>query len=83
MKLQFHQNLQRPQTVLASRVVIYDAYDNPIAVAVEIENGVTIAETIANPVQFHSLLRTLGITQTVILQDAQQRALPTINIDGK
>lgn len=83
MKIQFHKNLHQPQTHQVSSVVIYDSFGNPISVAVEIENGIVIAETLANPEQFHAILRSLGISKTVIVHDTVQRALPSIDISGK
>jgi hypothetical protein len=81
MKLQIHSDLRNPQTIEASRVVVLDAFDNPIAVAVEID-GVIYTEVAENEGAFNAMLRNLGIDKTVVIHTPQQRPLPSIHIPG-
>jgi len=82
MKLLIHRNLREPQEIEATRVVVLDQFDNPVALAVEVEEGVIIAETAAegNEVEFNQILRSLGINKTVIVTDVKQRPLSEIEI---
>ena len=84
MKLLIHSGLQNPQTIEATRVVVLDRHDNPVAVAVEVDKGVIIAQTASegNQVEFNSILRSLGIDKTVVVTDAKERPLPEIHIPG-
>lgn len=79
MKLEIHNGLT-PTVVEATRVIVKDMYDNPIAVAVEIESGIIVAETASNErmAEFNSILRSLGIAKTTIVKDAVQKPLPEI-----
>lgn len=82
MKIQIHNDLRNPQTIEVTRVVVLDDLDNPIALAVEISNGIILAETAANVTEFNAMLRSLGINQTVIVHDVKQQSLPSIQIPG-
>lgn len=79
MKLEIHNGLS-PMIIEATRVIVKDMYDNPIAVAVEVENGIIVAETASNEkmAEFNSILRSLGVTKTTIVKDATQKSLPEI-----
>lgn len=80
MKVQLHNGLQSPQTISATRVLVLDDHGNPVAVAVEVGQGVIITELASEGPQFNSLLRSLGIQQTVIVEGVRQRQLPEISI---
>lgn len=82
MKLLIHRNLREPQEIEATRVVVLDQYDNPVALAVEVESGIIIADTARedNEIEFNQLLQSLGINKTVIVTDAKQRPLREIHI---
>jgi hypothetical protein len=80
MKIQVHNGLQSPQELEVTRVVIFDKYGNPVALAVEIESDIIIAETASNTAEFQGLLRSLGINKTLIVHDVKQRAIPEIDI---
>ena len=82
MKIQIHRGLCDPQTLEVTRVLVLDQFDTPVALAVEVDKGVILAETAANPAAFNAMLRGLGITQTVFVHDVQQKPLPSINIPG-
>ena len=84
MKIQIHNGLQQPQTLQVTRVVVLDEFDNPIAVAIEADKGVIIAETLSkeNELQFNQILRSLGIDKTVIAHEPQTKPLSEIHIPG-
>lgn len=83
MKIQFHNNLQSPQTLTVTRVVVLDQNDNPLAVAFEADPGVIIIETAnGDELAFNNVLRNLGIAQTLLIHEAKQRELPEIKIPG-
>lgn len=84
MRLEFHNKLMQPQSVEATRVVVYDVLDNPISVAVETDEGIIIAETVSpqNAREFNSILKSLGINKTVVVSDATQKPLREIEIPG-
>jgi hypothetical protein len=67
MRVELHDNLTGSVSIPASRVVIYDDYDNPIAVAIHVDGGHYIASTVAQPA-FKKLLKALGVNKTVIVQ---------------
>jgi hypothetical protein len=78
--IEFHNRLGQPQRVEVTRVVVYDKHGNPIALAVEYDTNVTIAETLSpgNEHAFHAMLRNLGIDRTVVVHETPQIALPQI-----
>ena len=82
MKIEIHDNLRNPQTIEATRVVVFDKFDNPVALAVEVSDGIILTETADNPVAFNNMLRGLGISQTIMLHTAQQQSLPQIRRPG-
>lgn len=78
MRVETHNKLRDPQIIYASRVVVYDALDNPVSVTVEVENGVIITSHAGDP-DFNRILRELGIDKTVIVQEIQQKAVQDIH----
>lgn len=84
MKLLIHNSLGQVQEIQATRVVVLDQNDTPVALAVEPDRGIIIAATASEEGQheFNSILRNLGIDKTVIVTDAKQRPLPEIKIPG-
>lgn len=80
MKIQIHNGLRDVQTLPVTRVLVLDDFDNPIAVAVQVESGIILAETAANEAEFRQLLAGLGINSTFVVHDARERALPEIKI---
>ena len=84
MKIEFHNRLGSPQRVNVTRVVVYDRFDNPIVLAVEVDEDTIIAATAENS-EFNDLLTNLGINKTVIVHATQQVPLPEIRFpqDGR
>lgn len=79
MKLHVHNDLRQPQQIEATRVLITDRFDNPIVVVVEVGSGFTIAEVAGSP-KFDTVLKSLGIDKTVIVQDMQPDLSPKITL---
>ena len=77
MRIEFHNGFMQPTSVEVTRVVVYDMHDNPVSLAVEVDDGVIIASTADHP-DFNSLLRSMGIDKTVIVHNTPQIALPEI-----
>jgi hypothetical protein len=74
MKLQIHRNMRNVQTIEATRVVVKDDYDNPIALALEFAPGQILAVTADSP-EFNAVLASLGIKDTVLVEDVHQTPL--------
>lgn len=81
MFIEIHNALGQPQRIEVTRCVVYDRFHNPIALAVEVLPDTIEAETLNNPVQFHELLRNLGITKTVVVKDVPQLDLRHVRFD--
>ena len=67
MRIESHDAFQSTTNTTATRVVIYDLHDNPIALVVEVDGGRYVAATAANK-QFKQLLKTLGIDKTLVVE---------------
>lgn len=82
MKIQIHNGLREPQTLEVTRVVVLDQFDNPIVLAVEVDQGVILTESASNEANFNAMLRSLGINKTVLVHGVQEKRLPTIQVPG-
>lgn len=67
MRVELHDGLNHAQKLEATRVVVYDDYDNPIAVVIKVEGDRYVAATAAQK-QFPEILKAMGITKTVIVE---------------
>lgn len=67
MRVELHDNLRQPLSLQATRLVVYDLYDNPIAVVVQMEDNRYVAATCANP-SFEKILKSLGINKTLVVE---------------
>lgn len=83
MKIEVHNKLGQPQTLEVTRVVIIDKFGNPVAVALEPDDGVIIAEVASkgNEIQFNQMLRALGIHKTVLIHEPVQQPLRDIQFE--
>ena len=88
MKIESHNNLKVNPPIEASRVVIYDKFDQPIVVVFAYETNDAgrdelFVKTCAEP-DFNSTLESLGINKTVIASPLGQTdsKLYTGNNDG-
>ncbi len=66
MRVETHDKFRRIMNTDATRVVIYDAFDNPICVVVNVEGNHHVAVT-ASHKKFNDVLKALGITKTVLV----------------
>jgi len=82
MKLLIHDRLNNPVEIQATRVVVLDQYDNPIAFALQTDPEIIIVESAAEAgqVAFNATLRNLGIDKTVLVTDVKQKPLKDIVI---
>lgn len=69
MWVETHDHLRRPTRIKASRVVVYDDFDNPIGLFLQTEPHHVIAEIADNAVKFNNTLRQLGIDKTVVINN--------------
>ena len=79
LRVETHRRLSDIRSIDATRVVVYDQFDNPICVVIELGGGITIAETAASP-QFNEVLRQLGISCTTVIRELEQTPLPQIHM---
>lgn len=77
MKVELHNHLGRPQVIECTRLVVLDAYDNPISVSIEYQRDLIITSHVGQH-DFHNLLRQCGITKTVVVTQAMQKPLEEI-----
>ena len=69
MFIEIHENLNRPQRIPCSRLVVYDNFNNPVMVAVETApNIITTGQ--CNEPQFNDLLLALGINNSIIVSNS-------------
>lgn len=77
MKLVIHDSLQRPQVIQATRVVVYDSFDNPIAFALKCGETPDGKELVAlahigepgGEHAFNQAMKEQGIDKTVTVVD--------------
>lgn len=71
MQIESHSRLRANQPVAADRVVIRDQFQNPLFVAIQLDNGTVMMEMASpdNMGPFRQLLRQAGVTDTVIVND--------------
>jgi hypothetical protein len=67
MRVEVHDAFKKAQSIPATRVVVYDEYDNPIAAVVQVEGGQYVAVTAAMK-QFQAVLKAMGINKTLIVE---------------
>lgn len=72
MRVETHNRLGTPRTINATRVVVYDDHGNPLALAVQLDNGMYHVCHLKDP-EFRTLLDMLGVASTVRVKDV---ALP-------
>lgn len=78
MHVEIHDSLRRVARIPTTRVVIYDDYENPIAVVVQIETGQYVAATAAND-NFNKILHSMGINRTLIVDKLNPKLLKQLN----
>jgi hypothetical protein len=77
MRVEVHDGLKNPQNISATRLVVYDEFDNPIAAIVQIGTGQYVATT-ASQKQFKNVLKALGITKTLVIDHLDPKQLPPL-----
>jgi hypothetical protein len=78
MRVELHDGMKGAVNIPATRVVVYDQYDNPIAVVVHIEGGQYVAATVTQG-SFHKILKALGINKTVVVERLDPRKLKSLD----
>ena len=67
MTIEAHQGLTLPTQLSASRVLIRDAFGQPIAILIEQSPTDILVSTAKNGAEFTKLLSQLGVKQTAIV----------------
>ena len=84
MKIVVHDRLRRPQTLDVTRVVVYDAMDNPLGYALEYAPGVILADVVrkGHEAEFMHMLREMGINKVVHVEDVPTQPLNAVRFKG-
>jgi hypothetical protein len=67
MRVEIHDNLKGAISIPASRVVVYDSFDNPLAVVINVDGQHYMAATVTQKPAFEKILKALGINKTVVV----------------
>lgn len=79
MLVEAHDRLGKPIVFEATRIVIRDSeYKNPIALAVEYAGGI-FAATAKDDADFKQCLRSLGLSQTILVTSAAPQNVEEIS----
>ena len=84
MYIEFHDHLGNPQRVKATRVVVYDDFSNPYAVACSYDKQPGVEQLFVSALglpDFQTMLQNLGIYQTTIVTDFSQKPITEISFD--
>lgn len=65
MKIETHNRLADPRSIEATRALIRDQYNTPVALILELDDGAITVHTAADP-KFQQILRDLGVLDTVM-----------------
>lgn len=80
MQVAVHNGLGNGQLLDATRVVINDKYGNPLAVAIEIEDGSIFAATADDP-RWNQILQQIGIKRVVVVDTMRAAPLDQIQFE--
>lgn len=82
MKIGIHDNLREARVIPVTRVVIYDDFDNPLAVAMDCGNNAIVIEQLApgREAEFHNLLRQMGVNKVVIATDVPLKTIDELRM---
>jgi hypothetical protein len=79
MRVETHNNLSGGTSSPATRVVVYDDYDNPVCVCMKIQGGRITCVRVGDK-RFHEALQMLGIRKTVIVDSIDPSKLPRLEL---
>ncbi len=77
MRIELLDGVGNPLVLPATRVVVYDDYDNPIALVVKHRQGFIYAGHVRDK-EFQDYLHILGIDKTVIVNELDPKKLPPV-----
>ncbi len=80
MQIESHNRLTHPDRRPATRVVVYDDFNNPIAVFVQAAVG-NVFMSFKGQKDFESALLNLGIRDTSVVTVVQAKDLPELRIE--
>lgn len=79
MRIEAHNKLGQPISAEVTRVVIYNDFNQPVAVAVKIEHGWIYTAHCKDP-EFFDFLKAMGIDATYVVETLNTKDLPKIDI---
>jgi len=82
MWLELHDRLTAPLRIPATRVVVYDEHQNPVAFLLQLGPGHLRICRVGEP-EFDELRRLHGIQQTVVVTQHDLAKLPPLPVRGK
>ncbi len=77
MTVEIHNHLKFSERLQATRVVVYDEFENPISVTIKVDGGHYIAIT-PDHKRFKELLSVLGINKTLVIDKIDTNKLPKL-----
>lgn len=77
MRVESHDALGKAVSMPATRVVVYDDYDNPVCVSMKMQNGRITTARVGDK-RFNEVLQMLGIRKTVLVDSIDPAALPRL-----
>lgn len=78
MQVELSDGLKGGMKIPASRVVVYDDFGNPLALAVKVEGQRYVVSTVTQK-NFHKLLKALGVDKTVIVDRLNSKNLKILD----
>ena len=80
MQIESHDKLGRPERRPSTRVVIYDDFNNPLAVLIQV-SPVNVYMSFRGQKDFEAALLNLGILDTTITTVIEAKDLPELRIE--
>ena len=79
MHIEFFDKLGEPQRAPATRVIVFDANENPVALVVEYAGQLIHSK--AGDDDFNQILRNLGVDKTVVCLDDAMTPIDQVRFD--
>ena len=82
MIVEVHDQFKGAVRIPATRVVVYDDFENPIAVVIKVAEGHHLAAHAGgNKQAFLDVLKMIGIDRALIIDEIDTRELPRLRLD--
>lgn len=67
MRLEIHDHLQKAKNLAATRLVVYDDFDNPVSISIQLDKNQIHTSHLGDN-EFPLMLEMLGINRTMIVE---------------